>query len=53
MVTAMPNVTIEARGLTKWYGSTMAVHKVSFVVQPGKVTGFVAPTARASRPPCG
>jgi ABC-2 type transport system ATP-binding protein len=35
--------TIEARGLSKRYGSTVAVEGLSFTVAPGKVTGFVGP----------
>lgn len=34
---------IEATGLTKRYGKTTAVDRVSFTVQPGKVTGFLGP----------
>lgn len=34
---------IEARGLTKHYGSATAVDDMSFTVQPGKVTGFLGP----------
>jgi ABC-2 type transport system ATP-binding protein len=34
---------IEARGLTKRYGSTVAVDNLSFDVKPGKVTGFLGP----------
>jgi ABC-2 type transport system ATP-binding protein len=34
---------IEARGLTKRYGSTLAVHNLSFIVEPGKITGFLGP----------
>lgn len=34
---------IEARGLTKRYGDTVAVDDLSFVVQPGVVTGFLGP----------
>lgn len=34
---------IEARSLTKRYGSTTAVDDVTFTVQPGKVTGFLGP----------
>ncbi len=34
---------IEVRGLTKRYGSTLAVDKLSFDVQPGAVTGFLGP----------
>ncbi|MGA9831315.1 MAG: ATP-binding cassette domain-containing protein, partial [Trebonia sp.] len=34
---------IEARGLVKRYGSTMAVSDLSFSVRPGLVTGFLGP----------
>ncbi|RKS77537.1 ABC-2 type transport system ATP-binding protein [Motilibacter peucedani] len=34
---------IEARGLTKRYGSTLAVDDLSFTVRPGVVTGFLGP----------
>ncbi len=34
---------IEARNLTKAYGSTLAVDDLSFDVQPGSVTGFLGP----------
>jgi ABC-2 type transport system ATP-binding protein len=34
---------IEAQHVTKRYGKTVAVDEVSFVVQPGRVTGFVGP----------
>jgi ABC-2 type transport system ATP-binding protein len=34
---------IEARGLTKRYGDTLAVDDLSFTVQPGSVTGFLGP----------
>jgi ABC-2 type transport system ATP-binding protein len=34
---------IEARALTKRYGDTLAVDKLSFTVQPGVVTGFLGP----------
>jgi ABC-2 type transport system ATP-binding protein len=34
---------IEARGLTKRYGSTVAVDGLSFDVLPGQVTGFLGP----------
>ncbi|MGH3472116.1 MAG: ABC transporter ATP-binding protein [Nocardioidaceae bacterium] len=36
-------VMIEARGLTKRYGDKVAVADLSFVVQPGVVTGFLGP----------
>ena len=35
--------TIEARGLRKRYGRTVAVDGLSFTVTPGQVTGFVGP----------
>jgi ABC-2 type transport system ATP-binding protein len=34
---------IEVRGLTKQYGSKVAVDNLSFGVEPGKVTGFLGP----------
>jgi len=34
---------IEATGLTKRYGRTLAVNELSFTVQPGQVTGFLGP----------
>ena len=34
---------IEARHLTKRYGKAVAVDDVSFVVQPGRGTGFLGP----------
>jgi len=34
---------IEARGLTKRYGRTLAVDNVSFTIERGKVTGFLGP----------
>jgi ABC-2 type transport system ATP-binding protein len=34
---------IEARGLTKRYGETLAVDNLSFSVAPGKITGFLGP----------
>ncbi|HVU61058.1 MAG TPA: ATP-binding cassette domain-containing protein [Mycobacteriales bacterium] len=34
---------IEAQGLTKRYGDTVAVDNLSFTVQPGVVTGFLGP----------
>jgi ABC-2 type transport system ATP-binding protein len=34
---------IEAQGLTKRYGDTIAVDGLSFTVQPGLVTGFLGP----------
>jgi ABC-2 type transport system ATP-binding protein len=39
--------------LSKRYGAHTAVDRVSFRAEPGSVTGFLAPTARASPPPCG
>jgi len=34
---------IEARGLTKRYGDTLAVDNLSFSIAPGKITGFLGP----------
>ncbi len=39
----MVGAVIEARGLTKRYGATVAVDGLSFGVQPGRVTGFLGP----------
>jgi ABC-2 type transport system ATP-binding protein len=40
---AMLAPMIEAIGLTKRYGRTVAVRDLSFTVQPGRVTGFLGP----------
>ncbi len=37
------SATIEAQGLSKRYGATVAVDGLSFTVRPGLVTGFVGP----------
>src|SRR5215831_1041657 len=34
---------IEAKGLTKRYGETVAVDNLSFSVEPGRITGFLGP----------
>jgi ABC-2 type transport system ATP-binding protein len=34
---------IEVENLSKWYGETLAVDGLDFVVQPGVVTGFLGP----------
>lgn len=34
---------LEARGLTKFYGSTLAVREVSFSLEPGQVLGYLGP----------
>ncbi len=34
---------IEAQGLTKRYGDTLAVDNLSFTVEPGRITGFLGP----------
>jgi len=34
---------IEARGLSKRYGSTLAVNDLNFTIRPGLVTGFLGP----------
>ena len=36
-------MTIEARGLTKHFGSKLAVDDLTFTVRPGHVTGFLGP----------
>jgi ABC-2 type transport system ATP-binding protein len=35
--------TIEAQGLTKRYGDTLAVDGLTFTIEPGRVTGFLGP----------
>jgi ABC-type uncharacterized transport system ATPase subunit len=37
----MGGAVIAIRGLTKCYGATVAVDKLSFDVRPGVVTGFL------------
>jgi len=39
----MDELMIEVRGLSKRYGSTLAVDDLSFDVLPGRVTGFLGP----------
>jgi ABC-2 type transport system ATP-binding protein len=34
---------IEAQGLTKRYGDTVAVDNLTFTVEPGRITGFLGP----------
>jgi ABC-2 type transport system ATP-binding protein len=34
---------LEVRGLTKRFGSTIAVDDLSFAVEPGRITGFLGP----------
>ncbi len=41
---------IEARGLVKRYGSTIAVDHLTFDVMPGTVTGFLGPNGARPRP---
>ena len=40
---------IEAQGLVKRYGSTMAVNDLSFSIRPGMVTGFLGPNGARHR----
>jgi len=42
-VSAGGAVAIEASGLTKRFGKTVAVDQLSFTVAPGRVTGFLGP----------
>jgi ABC-2 type transport system ATP-binding protein len=37
------HIMIEAEGLTKRYGDTLAVDNLSFSVAPGRITGFLGP----------
>ena len=39
----MSEPLIRARGLTKKYGSFVALDHVSFVVQPGRIVGLIGP----------
>jgi ABC-2 type transport system ATP-binding protein len=41
--TAQPGGRIVVSGLTKQYGNVRAVDNLSFVVEPGRVTGFLGP----------
>jgi ABC-2 type transport system ATP-binding protein len=34
---------LEARGLTKYYGSVLAVQSTDFVIEPGQVLGYLGP----------
>ncbi len=34
---------LEARGLTKYYGSVLAVHNIDFCLDPGQVLGYLGP----------
>ena len=34
---------LEARGLTKYYGSVLAVHPIDFTLEPGQVLGYLGP----------
>jgi ABC-2 type transport system ATP-binding protein len=43
---------IEAKHLIKRYGKTAAVDDGSFVVQPGRVTGFLCPNGAGKSAPC-
>jgi ABC-type phosphonate transport system ATPase subunit len=42
---------IEACGLVKRYGATLAVDRLSFVVRPGTVTGFLGPNGSGKSSP--
>jgi ABC-type multidrug transport system fused ATPase/permease subunit len=42
---------IEAHGLVKRYGSTMAVNDLSFSIRPGMVTGFLGPNGAGKPKP--
>src|SRR5207244_10869464 len=39
----MPEPPLEARGLTKRFGSTTAVEDLTFAIEPGRITGFLGP----------
>ena len=40
---SVPSGLIEARELTKRFGAKVAVNRLTFTVEPGKVTGFLGP----------
>jgi len=44
---------IEINGLTKRHGDKTAVDGLSFVVEPGMVTGFPGPNGAGSPQSCG
>ena len=44
---------IEVENLSKRYGTKLAVDGLSFVVQPGIVTGFLGPNGAGNPPRCG
>ena len=41
--TSTRGLPIEVRGLTKHFGTVVAVNDLSFTVEPGRVTGFLGP----------
>ena len=43
MNTKADSLAVEARGLIKRFGATTAVDRLSFRVEPGRVTGFLGP----------
>jgi len=45
--------TIEVAGLRKRFGTTVALHGMSFTVGPGRVTGFVGPNGAGNPAQCG
>ena len=44
---------IEVENLSKRYGDKIAVDDLSFIVQPGIVTGFLGPNGAGNPPRCG
>ncbi len=42
-VEAPKGMTVEVNGLTKRFGSVLAVDNIAFTVHPGRVTGFLGP----------
>jgi ABC-2 type transport system ATP-binding protein len=43
--------SIDVSGLRKRFGPTLALDGMTFAVDPGRVTGVVGRTGRASQPP--
>ena len=42
---------IEARGLSKTFGTTVALDGIDLHVEEGRILGLIVPTARARPPP--
>jgi ABC-type multidrug transport system ATPase subunit len=47
-----PDAVVRADSLTKWYGRTLALDRLSLEVRPGEVLGFLGPDG-AGKPATG